>query len=90
MAARILLFPGPATPAKCFPAQKVITFPTTTTGHMSSSNLATNVEPFGMDMASKASAAGLGCARGTTILLTVEAAAAIVLYGLIMLLHLAR
>jgi hypothetical protein len=43
-----------------------------------------------MDKASRASAAGLGCVRGTTFALLFEAGAAILIYGICELRHLLR
>jgi hypothetical protein len=43
-----------------------------------------------MDMASRASAAGLGCIRGTTFALLFEAGAALLIYGICELRHLLR
>jgi hypothetical protein len=90
MPGRILAFPAPATLAIHARTPAFSRTLTTTTGHKAPSNLATAGEPFAMDMASKASDAGLGCVRGTTIVLGVEAAAAMVVYALVHLVHLAR
>ncbi len=46
--------------------------------------------PSNMVMESRASAAGLGCVRGTTLALTFEAAAAVIIYGVCHLVSLLR
>jgi len=87
MPGRILAFPAPATLAIHASTPAFSNTRTTTTGHKATSNFATAGEPSAMDMASKASDAGLGCVRGTTIMLGVEAAVAMLAYALV---HLVR
>jgi hypothetical protein len=43
-----------------------------------------------MDSASRASAAGLGCVRGTSFALLIEAGAALLVYGILQVWHLFR
>ena len=62
----------------------------TATGHTARSNCAIGVELPAMDTASKASAAGLGCVRGTTLALAVEAAAGAMVYAMWVAIHLAH
>jgi len=90
MAARILSFPQPASFASDLPTARFSNILATTARHIAPSNRATDEKHFSMDTASKASAAGLGCVRGTTLALAAEAAAGAIVYAMWLVIHLAR
>jgi hypothetical protein len=90
MAARILSFPQPASFASDLQAAPFSNILATTTKQITPSNRATDVELFAMDKASKASAAGLGCVRGTTLALAAEAAAGAIVFAMWLVIHLAH
>ena len=87
MAGRILAFPSSTNFNIGHGTREFSPILTTTTGHKTPSNLATDVEPPGMDLAAKASAVGLGCVRGATLMLSFEAGAAAVIFAVWLILH---